>query len=1582
MNTYKPVTKLTAMILSLAMTLTLMLGAAPLPEQEDCAHICGDGLCAFDEDAGIDCDHVCGEDCAEIPPVLSDDEPGGESSGQTEEQTDEQPETQPEGNFPDIIITGFGGYEDFFSFDAGEITPQEVLEKLPATLEAVDIDGGEHIITVTWETPDFDPNPAEFTEYIFTARLPQGFALDDDTDPPQVTVCIVVTATPPSRSGFSLLSGTTTGTFNLADGTWNDVLWDTFLEDVINISWNGEILTVNDGANITVTGVTDWRRIEVNGEASITLNNVSITLDENFPAISLSAGANLTLTIEGTNTLTGGSSSEWSGQAAIFAPAGTTLKIDGQGSLTANGGPSSAGIGSGSTGSGGNITISGGTVTAVGGGGGAGIGGGTGSNGDTILISGGTVIATGGNGTGAGIGGGTNGAGGKITISGGTVTATGGSSPDLNHGGAGIGGGTNPDGAGGDITINGGTVTAIGGANSAGIGGGRGATNGGTLAMNDSALVYASSLSNNIGTQTNTDDVESGILFDGDDGTVYGNVTLEDDLTITAGQTLNIPDNATLTVPDGVTLTNEGTINNNGGTINGDVTEIPAPVITTTSLPNGTYNTLYSQTLEATSGNITWSVSDGALPGGLTLNAATGVISGTPTAADTFTFTVKAENVKSSDEVEFTVVIAPAAGSFVSPAALNTTYTPTLTLADVTPATGYAWVTPSTPIPNAGDNQSFPATYTDPSGNSLPATGNITVNVAKAAAPANVNTTRSFPAGTGDTQHVNLPTLLPTVAGSFGNPVSYTAVITDNTLGANLTAPTGTVSSPAAMAIIVASTATAGQSATITVTVTSQNYADFDIVITVNIMDKMPTTVTVTPLADITYGDTLGNPTAVADAGDVGTFTFLYTGTLNMGAGYNPYSSADKPTAPGTYAVRATLISDTHTGAATSAEFTIARKQLTWSNGIVQNKTYDGHTVATIATPPTLIGIINNDTVNVSSGMVLFASANVGTHEITANIFGIANSGDGWKYTVSGQPIFSNASITRANQDTLTVVQPGPLTFGESPITLSTTGGSGDGAVSFTVVSGPGTVSGSTLTITGAGNIVVNATKAGGTNHNATTSANITITVNQARIPTAMIAVTSPVRGNAPNTSAMITGGGGFTAGAVSWSGSPSFFLPETQYTVTVTLAAQQGFTFTGGLATATINGQNATVSNNTGANVTLSYEFPATAAAEAPGAPQSFTATAGNGQVTLSWSAPANNGGSAITKYEVSSDDGATWTDASSGAGHTFTGLTNGTAYTFKVRAVNSVGEGAEATATATPVVPTYSLIVANGTGSGSFTAGTQVTITASAAPLGQVFDSWTGGNGGAFASASSATTTFTMPANAATVTATYRSSGGNNQVGSGGSSSSGSGIIGAITSLFTPANAPQTVTQAAANTATQNAVAAAIAEGSTTATANIKNPGEISVSNLQAMAATASEAGMESIRLQADSMTANNRAVDVRITLDPAQSTQDLNLSASTTNAQATRTTNTFTRFFSNDVMTVSLGQQGDFGQTVTIAARLNPELNTDNLAFYAYDRETNTYKQIREPNYRIDSNGYVHFQTALAGDIVISDGALSRR
>ena len=65
--------------------------------------------------------------------------------------------------------------------------------------------------------------------------------------------------------------------------------------------------------------------------------------------------------------------------------------------------------------------------------------------------------------------------------------------------------------------------------------------------------------------------------------------------------------------------------------------------VTTTSLPNGTVNTAYSATLQASGGTLpySWSLTSGALPTGLSLNATTGVISGTPTTAATANFTVQ-----------------------------------------------------------------------------------------------------------------------------------------------------------------------------------------------------------------------------------------------------------------------------------------------------------------------------------------------------------------------------------------------------------------------------------------------------------------------------------------------------------------------------------------------------------------------------------------------------------------------------------------------------------------------------------------------------------------------------------------------------------------------------------------------------------------------------------------------------------------------------------------------------------------------------------------------------------------------------
>lgn len=100
-------------------------------------------------------------------------------------------------------------------------------------------------------------------------------------------------------------------------------------------------------------------------------------------------------------------------------------------------------------------------------------------------------------------------------------------------------------------------------------------------------------------------------------------------------------------------------------------------VVTTTSLPNGTIYDPYNQTLAkiGDAASVTWSISSGSLPNGLSLDADTGVISGTPTALGASTFTVEAVNnndATDSDTQELTITIGKK-----TPSAAELNYGPT-----------------------------------------------------------------------------------------------------------------------------------------------------------------------------------------------------------------------------------------------------------------------------------------------------------------------------------------------------------------------------------------------------------------------------------------------------------------------------------------------------------------------------------------------------------------------------------------------------------------------------------------------------------------------------------------------------------------------------------------------------------------------------------------------------------------------------------------------------------------------------------------------------------------------------------------
>lgn len=150
-------------------------------------------------------------------------------------------------------------------------------------------------------------------------------------------------------------------------------------------------------------------------------------------------------------------------------------------------------------------------------------------------------------------------------------------------------------------------------------------------------------------------DGTGGIIWDGKSGTVYGNVTLQEDLEIGEGESLTIGKDASLNTGSHEVIVNGGTLTG-GDNITGTVKY--APVITTKSLSDGEVGTPYTAELKADGDTpVTWSVTSDSLPGGLTLESSTGVISGTPTAVGESTFTVTAENNAGSDSKEFTLTI-------------------------------------------------------------------------------------------------------------------------------------------------------------------------------------------------------------------------------------------------------------------------------------------------------------------------------------------------------------------------------------------------------------------------------------------------------------------------------------------------------------------------------------------------------------------------------------------------------------------------------------------------------------------------------------------------------------------------------------------------------------------------------------------------------------------------------------------------------------------------------------------------------------------------------------------------------------
>jgi hypothetical protein len=224
----------------------------------------------------------------------------------------------------------------------------------------------------------------------------------------------------------------------------------------------------------------------------------------------------------------------------------------------------------------------------------------------------------------------------------------------------------------------------------------------------------------------------------------------------------------------------------------------PALVITTSSpLPAGTVGVSYAQTVTATggSGQYSWAVSVGSLPGGLTLNAATGVISGQPTTANTSNFTIQVTDSN-------LVATAKAFALTINPPLLITTTSPlpvatggaaySQTFAASGGAGGYSWSATGLPAwlgmttagvlsgtpPTSAVDVTFTVKVTDSASNST--SGSFTVPVTLA-----ITTTSPLPTGQVGVSYSQTLT-------AVGGTGTYTWTVTVGSLPAGLTLASAT----------------------------------------------------------------------------------------------------------------------------------------------------------------------------------------------------------------------------------------------------------------------------------------------------------------------------------------------------------------------------------------------------------------------------------------------------------------------------------------------------------------------------------------------------------------------------------------------------------------------------------------------------------------------------------------------------------------------------------------------------------------------------------------------------------------------
>ena len=327
-------------------------------------------------------------------------------------------------------------------------------------------------------------------------------------------------------------------------------------------------------------------------------------------------------------------------------------------------------------------------------------------------------------------------------------------------------------------------------------------------------------------------------------------------------------------------------------------------------------------------------------------------------------------------------------------------------------------------------------------------------------------------------------------------------------------------------------------------------------------------------------------------------------------------------------------------------------------------------------------------------------SGNIAT---TGTVTGLSNA-TSYTFTVRALNAIGASILSAVSNAVTTYDVPGP------PTDVSASPGSGSATVSWTAPTSTGgspitgyqifdKMAGTTLLYDSSGSIATTATVTGLSNGRTYILAVQAVNVPGNSTDSNTVSITTFTTPSVPTG---LTSTGGNAAATLSWTAPVTTGLaPITGYKVydssgniynsaTNTFVTDTGSIFTTTTATtATLTGlANGTMyiftikSTNAIGNSTSSATFPGVLLG-LPGSPTNLTAASGNQLAILNWTAPASNGGTAITGYRIYDSSGNLTYDGSGNIATTSTisGLTNGQTYSFSATALNSSGASPSST-------------------------------------------------------------------------------------------------------------------------------------------------------------------------------------------------------------------------------------------------------------------------------------------------------------